>query len=139
MLREIGHTRQDGNRGLRRWFQDDYFDLYVWQDDDKAPVAMQLCYDRNHAEGSIVWSQAEGFSHASVESGSRPGSYSMTAILRASSELPYFRVYQRFLNASRDWDHDLRPFVIERLQAFRFHLFGRRRLVRRPHQTRQHR
>lgn len=131
MLREIGGVHQDSHRGLRRWFQDDYFDLYLWHDERGQPLAFQLCYDRHHAEGSIYWSAAEGYAHARVDAGQRPGGYAMTPILRSSAPPPYFRVYRRFLDTTRDWDPALGQFVLERLREYRFHLYGRRRPLRR--------
>lgn len=32
MLQQIQGVRQDGNERERHWFQDDYFDLFVWTD-----------------------------------------------------------------------------------------------------------
>ena len=131
MLREIGSVRQDSDRGLRRWFQDDYFDLYIWQDARGEFLALQLCYDRHHGEGSIRWSRDEGYAHARVDNGHRAGGYSMTPILRPASPPPYFRVYHRYLAATCDWDPGLRAFVLERLREYRFHLYGRRHPTRR--------
>ncbi len=131
MLREIGGVRQDGRRGMRRWFQDDYFDLYVWPDARGEPLAFQLCYDRHHGEGSISWSCTEGYAHARVDGGQRAGSYSMTPILRPAAPAPYFRVYHRFLQSTQGWDPGLRAFVQMHLREYRQQLFGRRRIPRR--------
>jgi hypothetical protein len=61
VLREIVSVRQDSDRGLRRWFQDEYFDLFVWLDAAGAPLAFQLCYNRNHGEAAITWNSSAGF------------------------------------------------------------------------------
>lgn len=137
MLHEIGKVRQDSSHGLRRWFQDDYFDLYIWQDATGQPIAFQLCYDRHRSEGSIRWSRAEGYAHARVDAGQRSGGYPMAPILQLSAgPPPYFRVYHRFLDAAKGWDADLSAFVLERLREYRFQLFGRRQPARRPKRAR---
>lgn len=90
MLREIGAIRQDSERGLRRWFQDDYFDLYIWQDAAGKPMAFQLCYSRDRNEGALSFSAAEGFRHSRVDSGEDYPTASATPILRGEGVMPYF-------------------------------------------------
>ena len=45
MLREIPGVRQDKPDLRRRWYQDEYFDLYTWHAQAGRPAAFQLCYD----------------------------------------------------------------------------------------------
>jgi hypothetical protein len=131
MLREIGAIRQDSDRGLRRWFQDDYFDLYVWQDAHAAPIAFELCYARGRGEGVIGWKSDAGFRHARVDGGERPAGIAMTPFLRYGDAPPYFRIYHRFLDTTADWEPVLRSFLIERLREYRKVLFGVHRKPRR--------
>ena len=102
MLREIGAARADGSRGLRRWFQDDYFDLYLWHDASGEPIGFQLCYDRNRKEGAITWDRVAGFGHDRVDNGEHIARHPMTPILRSDGVPPYFRIYDRFLAASAE-------------------------------------
>ena len=131
MLREIGSGQEDGSRGTRRWFQDEYFDLYVWQDASGAPIAFQLCYARNHREGAITWNQVGEFGHDRVDDGERNPFSTMTPILRADGFPPYFRICDRFLAASVECQQAVRDFVIDRLRAYRLALFGMPRKPRR--------
>ena len=131
MLQEIGAVRQDSALNQRRWFQDDYFDLYVWQDDGGTPIAFQLCFARNRAEGVIHWRAAEGFAHAQVDGGERAGAFSRAPVLRAGTTPPYFRIYNRFLQATSGWEPALRQFMVERLREYRHALFGVPRKPRR--------
>src|SRR5690606_35771569 len=90
-MREIGPVRQDDERGSRRWFQDEYFDLFVWQDAAGAPIAFQLCYQRDAGEGAISWSVGDGFRHARVDAGRSVGlAPPMTPVLRPDGMPPYF-------------------------------------------------
>ena len=49
MLREMARVRQQDPAVRRRWFRDDYFDLFTWQKGDGPDggivVGFQLCYD----------------------------------------------------------------------------------------------
>jgi hypothetical protein len=134
-MREIGSVRQDSERGYRRWFQDEHFDLFVWQDGSGRPIAFQLCYDRANAEGAISWSETNGFTHARVDGGAKQAKYAMSPILRANGVPPYFRIYNRFA-ATADWDPGLHRFVMERLREYRRVLFGTRRTPRRRRKAR---
>ena len=46
----------------RRWFHDDYFDLFVWQADGEITL-FQLCYGADSAERALVWDKSRGFFH----------------------------------------------------------------------------
>ena len=131
MLHEIGSVRQDDPRGTRRWFQDDYFDLYLWFDPQHSLLAFQLCYARNRAEGAISWNRDAGFAHDKVDSGESATRYSMAPILRADGAPPYFRIYSQFLSASASLPQELRDIVIDRLRAYRVLLYGAPRKPRR--------
>jgi len=133
VLREIGSVRQDSDRGLRRWFQDEYFDLFVWLDAAGTPLAFQLCYERNRGEGAITWNSSAGFVHDRVDAGEPSPKRSMTPMLRADGQPPYFRIYNRFLAASTACPTELRAFVIERLREYRLALYG---IPRKPRRAR---
>ena len=138
-MREIGQVRQDSERGLRRWFQDDYFDLFVWQDASARPIAFQLCYEREAVEGSISWSEADGFRHARVDAGARRAQlgHPMTPVLRPDGVPPYYRIFNRFLAAATDADPLVGGFVLDRLREYRQQIFGRRHPPRRPRSARR--
>lgn len=131
MLREIGSIRQDSERDLRRWFQDEYFDLFVWQDAAGTPIAFQLCYARDRREGAISWSDGQGYAHARVDAGTQMPKHGMAPILRADGIPPYYRVFNRFIEASAGCEPALRAFLLERLREYKHVIFGARRRPRR--------
>src|SRR5215470_14576508 len=45
----------------RRWFHDNYFDLFVWHTDGGELVQFQLCYGVNSSEQALVWHKDGGF------------------------------------------------------------------------------
>ena len=60
MMREIlGLT--DEPDAHRRWFHDDYFDLFVWQTGGGELVQFQLCYGIDSSDQALVWHKQEGF------------------------------------------------------------------------------
>jgi hypothetical protein len=61
MLKEIlGVT--DEPPAKRRWFHDEYFDLFVWQAEGEVTL-FQLCYGGDASERALVWDKARGFFH----------------------------------------------------------------------------
>jgi hypothetical protein len=61
MLKEI-HGLADDPPARRRWFHDDYFDLFVWQAAGEVTL-FQLCYGVDSSERALVWDHARGFFH----------------------------------------------------------------------------
>ena len=62
MLREIeGVAAEPSMR--RRWFHDDYFDLFVWQTEKGEVALFQLCYGRESDERALVWHREAGLFH----------------------------------------------------------------------------
>jgi hypothetical protein len=62
MLREILDVLQDDPSSQRRWFHDDYFDLFVRQTGGEL-AAFELCYGIDSYERALVWSQVQGYFH----------------------------------------------------------------------------
>ena len=46
----------------RRWFHDDYFDLFVWEADGEITL-FQLCYGEDSRERALVWDKNRGLFH----------------------------------------------------------------------------
>jgi hypothetical protein len=61
MMREILGVAQDESGVQRRWFHDDYFDLFVWQTGQGEIISFQLCYGVDSAETALVWSKDHGW------------------------------------------------------------------------------
>jgi len=55
----LGVTDEPGIH--RRWFHDDYFDLFVWQVEGGELVQFQLCYGIDSSEQALVWEKRGGF------------------------------------------------------------------------------
>jgi len=61
MMREILGVAQDEPGVQRRWFHDDYFDLFVWQTDQGETTSFQLCYGVDSNERALVWRKDHGW------------------------------------------------------------------------------
>jgi len=61
MLKEILGVADDPP-AKRRWFHDEYFDLFVWQANGEVTL-FQLCYGPDASERALVWDKARGFFH----------------------------------------------------------------------------
>ena len=106
MLREIEGVA-DEPRTRRRWFHDDYFDLFVWQTENGDITLFQLCYGIAPGEKALVWHRAGGF----FQDGAEPDS-------RAADG----DVAERFEAAAQSVPQNIRQAVAER---FREYLDGR--------------
>ena len=61
MMREILGLADDPP-ARRRWFHDDYFDLFVWQSEGEVTL-FQLCYGGDSSERALVWDKKRGLFH----------------------------------------------------------------------------
>ncbi len=111
MLREIATVKQD-SRDTKRWFRDESFDLYLWQNAAGEIVSLQLCYNRINNEHILRWSSQEGYLHARVDSPEDKPGRSMSAILVANGVFPAKLVHEDFLKAALEIPDAVRDFVL---------------------------
>ncbi len=57
----------------RRWFHDDYFDLFVWQAVSGEVLHFQLCYGTHSSEQALVWYRQGSLFHDVDGVGDTPG------------------------------------------------------------------
>lgn len=118
MLREITTVRQDAPGLRRRWFQDAYFDLFLWLEPGGEPAAFQLGYDRSADERLLAWHRDIGYRHCRVDSGEDDPFANMTPLLLAGGRFPKFRVVSEFDARSAALDEPLRRFVRAKLVRY---------------------
>jgi hypothetical protein len=119
MLSEIGSVLQDQPGLRRRWFQDDYFDLFVWLTPHAALRAFQLAYQRTRVEGVLEWSSERGFGHSRVDSGEELPVSNMTPLLVRGGPCPVRLIAREFERRSELLDSHLRDSVLARLRYAR--------------------
>ena len=120
MLREIRGVEQRDPQRMKRWFQDDYFDLFVWQDAAGDVRRFQLCYERDtRRERAFEWLGGRGFQHLLVRqrySGS-PGR-DQSGDMALDGVLPYVALKDRFAGAARSLPPELSGFIEDKLREF---------------------
>jgi hypothetical protein len=119
VLREITGVRQDRTDLRRRWFQDDYLDLFVWVDRSGQVAAFQLAYDRPGDEHLLEWAHARGYLHRRVvdDRSAFPGIGGLP-LLAMGKRFPKYRVMAQFDARSADLDDALRGAVRRRIAAY---------------------
>jgi len=119
VLREITGVRQDSAEVRRRWFQDDYLDLFVWTDRAGALMAFQLAYDRPGDEHLLEWEHARGYLHRRVDDGRTAEQWGRAApLLALGKRFPKYRVVGAYDARSAGLEASLRAAVREKLIAF---------------------
>lgn len=119
MLREIKAVRQDDPSLVRRWFQDDYFDLFVWLTAAGKVDAFQLGYDRSRDERVLSWSTARGFSHARVDAGEQTPFHSMTPLLVPGASCPIRTLLRELERRGSALEDSVRDFLLSKLRLVR--------------------
>jgi len=115
VLREITTVRQDAPGLRRRWFQDAYFDLFLWLQPDGELAAFQLSYDRSGDECLLAWHRDHGYRHYRVDSGEDGPFANMTPLLMVAGRFPKFRVVSEFDARSTRLDEGIRRGVRAKL------------------------
>jgi hypothetical protein len=120
MLREIRGIEQRNPQRVKRWFQDDYFDLYLWQDSAGQVLRFQLCYEReSRHERALEWHRGRGFQHLAVRqrySGSPGRDDSGDMVL--DGVLPYVALQERFAGAAGSLPPEVCRFIQDKIKAY---------------------
>ena len=115
MLTEIRLNRTS----RRHWFQNEYFDLFIWQNDNQKITCFQLCYDCLRNERVILWDYKSGFRHYTVDDGEALPFKNMSPIFYVKDEVfPYQEVIYKFVESSIDINANFRFFIIQKLNEY---------------------
>lgn len=136
MLREILIVEQTNPALRRRWFQSDYFDVFIWQDIGGQITRFQLCYDVEHNERALSWSQPGGFHHDGVDHGDGGfgTGHGQTPIMVQDGKFDSGTVAPRFEREAAGIPPELRNFILAKIREYlieRHHLKDGRKRVRR--------
>lgn len=118
MLAKIRFTTKNMNDQEKHWFQDNYFDLFIWQDAAHNIHGFQLCYDRNKRERVVVWDKKRGFSHLCVDDGERSPHKNMTPMFTVCDLPPNQTLIPRFEQAAQLLPAELRTFIVKKLHEY---------------------
>lgn len=118
MLTEICLTQNDNLGTNKRWFQDDYFDLFTWEDNTGRITSFQLCYDRLGFERVISWDCEKGFGHHSVDDGESSPHKNMSPVFVRNGIFSYHEVMPKFAHSSQPISPYISNFVIQKLEEY---------------------
>jgi hypothetical protein len=120
MLHEIAtdKVKQDKPGHVRRWFRNDYFDLFTWQSSEAEVVGFQLCYDIGHNERVLSWKKDIGFLHCKIDDGQPTAFVNMSPIFVSDGNFPSNIVMRRFIRESLQISEDIRFFVINKIAEY---------------------
>lgn len=118
MLREITRIQQPDPNRRRRWFQDGYFDLFLWQTAAGAIDTLQLCYDIQRRERALRWSEAQGFFHDGVDTGEDSPLADRSPQFVRDGAFQWSEVRSRFRDAADDLPAEIREFVLAKIDEY---------------------
>ncbi|MCY7388489.1 MAG: hypothetical protein LH481_10565 [Burkholderiales bacterium] len=118
MLNEIKDVTQYETDKHRRWFHDDFFDLYTWETADGTLQSFQLCYAKLGKERALRWSPEAGYSHEGVDAPEDKPGRSMSALFVADGVFDADKVGTIFENAALEMPEKFRSFVLDRIRAY---------------------
>ena len=122
-LREVTIVEQRDPALRRRWFENDYFDLFTWQDASGAVTRFELYYDVEINEHALVWNRSVGTYHDGVDSGD--GSRQAPILVHSSKKFDSGTVVPRFQRDAASLPSELRDFVLAKMRE---HLLSEYRL-----------
>ena len=113
MLREILDVMQDDPSVQRRWFHDDYFDLFLRQRGGEL-VSFELCYGIHASDSAVVWS----FDHGWFHDGGRNSADTLGVLYGSRDPVDADPLVARFDLASFGVPEVLRIVLKQRLREF---------------------
>ena len=118
MFREIRGVEQRRSNQVRRWFQDDWFDLFVSVDAAGDIQWMQLCYARDSwRERVLEWKRGRGFQHMRVRERADAVRDDSGALV-LDGAMPYLDVSERFAAAAAGLPAGIAAFVAEKIREY---------------------
>src|SRR5262245_60628595 len=122
-LREVLAVEQTDLPLKRRWFENDYFDLFTWQDAAGALTKFQLYYDVELNEHALVWNRSVGTYHDGVDSGD--GTRQTPILVHSGKKFDSGTVVPRFERDSANVPSEVRDLVLAKMRE---HLLSEYRL-----------
>lgn len=101
-----------------RWFQDEYFDLYVWYTAHQEISGFQLCYDRQHNEHAITWTERYQWTHCKIDAGEANPLYNQSPLLLNEGNFNPQAVTQAFVERSSALEPALKDFILNKLNHY---------------------
>jgi hypothetical protein len=122
MLSEVTNLTQHDAGTHRRWFHDDFFDLYVWEsfagEGEGTIQGFQLCYAKADQQRALRWSLDRGYNHEGVDSPEDKPGRAMSAIFIADGAFDPDHIAEKFAVESAPIPSGVRDFVLEKIKGY---------------------
>ena len=118
MLNEIKDVTQYESGKHRRWFHDDYFDLYTWESFNGDLLGFQLCYAKLGKERALRWSPESGDRHEGVDAPEGKPGRAMSALFVADGVFDPNGIGAKFEGASIEMPAKVKDFVLAKIRAY---------------------
>jgi len=115
MITEIFGVSQNPGEDKRRWFTDDYWDIYVWQKSDGSISGIQVCYDKINKERVLSWFMGKGYSHNKIDDGEITGGFKRSPVVVKDGLFNKNFIGEKFFNDSKNIDNNLRDFIYDKI------------------------
>ena len=118
MLSEVTNLTQHDVGTHRRWFHDEFFDLYVWENVAGELQGFQLCYAKADQQRALRWSQERGYNHEGVDSPEDKPGRAMSAIFIADGVFDPDHIAEKFAIESASLPPRVRSFLLEKIRNY---------------------
>jgi hypothetical protein len=122
MLSEVTNLTQHDAGTHRRWFHDEFFDLYVWEnfagEGEGKMQGFQLCYAKADQQRALRWSRERGYNHEGVDSPEDKPGRAMSAIFVADGVFDPDHIAEKFAIESASLPPGVRDFVLEKITGY---------------------
>jgi hypothetical protein len=118
MLSEVTNLSQHDAGAHRRWFHDEFFDLYVWENYAGEVQGFQLCYAKADQQRALRWSQERGYNHEGVDSPEDKPGRAMSAIFIADGLFDPDGIGAKFEHESEPLPPRVRNFVLDKIKGY---------------------
>lgn len=119
MFREIRGVEQRRRNETRRWFQDEYFDLFTTQNREGELQWFQLCYARDTwRERVLEWRRGRGFFHMKPENRHLEPGWQDSGVLVLDGVLPFGEVSEKLEAVLASLPPDIAALVHDKLREY---------------------
>ncbi len=118
MLNEVKDVTQYESGKHRRWFHDEYFDLYTWETAEGNLLGFQLCYAKLGKERALRWSPETGYRHEGVDAPEDKPGRAMSALFVADGIFDPDGIGAKFESASIALPAKVKAFILDKIHAY---------------------
>ena len=119
MIEEYKNIRQIENDVFRRYFSDQYFELYIFYKLNKEDITgFQLIYKKGKSQRVYTWMQDQGFKHSKIDDGDDKTGRNRSPILVDDGLFDKKNILKKFIKSSQNIEKKLVDFIVEKILEY---------------------